>query len=307
MKRLLTLVVILIATIGSSQAQIFYKVSGNGLEKPSYILGTLHLAPNDYIEEIEGIDEAMESVEQCCWEVSLSEMIGKLAEIQQLPQKMNFLPEGISLRDLLTEEQAWQVDKLIKKTMGNEEDTDATIPLFGMDKLSPIGLFNTIQLLYITNNIPGYSPNQSMDVQLMLKAKAKSLEIVGLENVEDQLKIMDFSQMSYEEQVAELMMLVENWETFTTETNALVDAYYAHDIAGLTKIIEGAATSRVMSGPVDYDELFVNRNLRWMEKIPQMMSQKSTFFIMGAGHLVTESGMLNQLKKLGYTVESMEQ
>lgn len=306
MKRLLTLVAVLIATIGSSQAQIFYKVSGNGLQKPSYILGTLHLAPNDYVEKIEGVNQAMESVEQCCWEVALSEMMDKIAEIQELPQKMNFLPEGMSLRDLLTEEQAWQVDRLIKKVVGEEEDDEATIPLFGMDNLSPIGLFNSVQILYITNNIPDYTPNQSMDVQLMLKAQAKGLEIIGLESVEDQLKIMDFSQMPYEEQVTELMMLVENWEAFTTETNALVDAYYAHDIAGLTRIIEGIENSRVMSGPVDYNEIFVNRNLRWMEKIPQIMSEKSTFFIMGAGHLVAESGVLNQLRKLGYTVEAME-
>lgn len=306
MKRLLTLVAVLIATIGSSQAQIFYKVSGNGLQKPSYILGTLHLAPNDYVEKIEGVNQAMESVEQCCWEVALSEMMDKIAEIQELPQKMNFLPEGMSLRDLLTEEQAWQVDSLIKKVVGQEEDDEATIPLFGLDNISPIGIFNTIQISYIINNIPDYTPNQSMDVQLMLKAQAKGLEIIGLESVEDQLKIMDFSQMPYEEQAAELMMLVENWEAFTTETNALVDAYYAHDIDGLTRIIEGIEDSRVMSGPVDYNEIFVNRNLRWMEKIPQIMSEKSTFFIMGAGHLVAESGVLNQLRKLGYTVEAME-
>lgn len=306
MKRLLTLVAVLIATIGGSQAQIFYKVSGNGLQKPSYILGTLHLAPNDYVEKIEGVNQAMESVEQCCWEVALSEMMDKIAEIQELPQKMNFLPEGVSLRDLLTEEQAWQVDSLIKKVVGEEEDDQATIPLFGLDNISPIGIFNTIQISYIINNIPDYTPNQSMDVQLMLKAQAKGLEIIGLESVEDQLKIMDFSQMPYEEQVTELMMLVENWEAFTTETYALVDAYYAHDIDGLTRIIEGIEDSRVMSGPVDYNEIFVNRNLRWMEKIPQIMSEKSTFFIMGAGHLVAESGVLNQLKKLGYTVEAME-
>ena len=34
----------LVGTMGA-QAQLLYKISGNGLTKPSYIVGTYHLAP----------------------------------------------------------------------------------------------------------------------------------------------------------------------------------------------------------------------------------------------------------------------
>lgn len=44
MKKTLAIVVLLCITLGA-QAQLLWKVSGNGLDRPSYVFGTHHLAP----------------------------------------------------------------------------------------------------------------------------------------------------------------------------------------------------------------------------------------------------------------------
>ena len=44
MKKTLALVMLLYITLGA-QAQLLWKVSGNGLDHPSYVMGTHHLAP----------------------------------------------------------------------------------------------------------------------------------------------------------------------------------------------------------------------------------------------------------------------
>ena len=62
MKKLLLLSILACVTLSSS-AQLLWKVSGNGLEKPSYLLGTMHLAPAAMIDWIPGMDEALENCE----------------------------------------------------------------------------------------------------------------------------------------------------------------------------------------------------------------------------------------------------
>ena len=44
MKRIILSIALVLGTIGAS-AQLMYKISGNGLEKPSYVVGTHRLAP----------------------------------------------------------------------------------------------------------------------------------------------------------------------------------------------------------------------------------------------------------------------
>ena len=48
------------------------------------------------------------------------------------------------------------------------------------------------------------------------------------------------------------------------------------------------------------------RNKKWIQKMPEMMSQHSVFFAVGAAHLPGDNGVINLLKKAGYTVKSIE-
>ena len=58
MKRLSLLLIVAMAVI-ACQAQLLWKVSGNGLGRPSYIMGTHHMAPSSMIDSIKGINEAI--------------------------------------------------------------------------------------------------------------------------------------------------------------------------------------------------------------------------------------------------------
>jgi hypothetical protein len=43
-----------------------------------------------------------------------------------------------------------------------------------------------------------------------------------------------------------------------------------------------------------------------MKKLPGLMREGSQFIAVGALHLPMEDGLLNQLQKMGYTVESIK-
>ena len=52
--------VIFICVALSANAQLLWKVSGNGLSSPSYIMGTHHLAPLSVKDGITGLQKAMD-------------------------------------------------------------------------------------------------------------------------------------------------------------------------------------------------------------------------------------------------------
>ena len=64
MKRLFMTFAFAVMTVAGMQAQLLYKISGNGLTKPSYIIGTYHLAPVSFADSIPGLKEAMAATEQ---------------------------------------------------------------------------------------------------------------------------------------------------------------------------------------------------------------------------------------------------
>lgn len=66
------LLIIAMAVVGiSAQAQLLWKVSGNGLQKPSYIFGTHHYAPLTVLDSVPQIRQVQNDVEQVCGEVDM--------------------------------------------------------------------------------------------------------------------------------------------------------------------------------------------------------------------------------------------
>lgn len=51
------------STTGSNKA-LLWKISGNGLEKPSYLFGTHHLVPLSFMDSIADIHDAFGNTEQ---------------------------------------------------------------------------------------------------------------------------------------------------------------------------------------------------------------------------------------------------
>lgn len=58
--------------------------------------------------------------------------------------------------------------------------------------------------------------------------------------------------------------------------------------------------------PGEMEALIDNRNKAWAEKMPAIMSEAPTLFVVGAGHLPGDNGLLNLLQQQGYTLEDLK-
>lgn len=82
------------------RAQLLWKVSGNGLEKPSYIMGTHHLAPLSITDSIASLPQVMEQAEQVYGEIVMGDAITPEA-IMKMQQAM-VLKGDTTLKSLVT-------------------------------------------------------------------------------------------------------------------------------------------------------------------------------------------------------------
>ena len=57
----------------AANSQILWKISGNGLEHDSYVMGTHHVAPLWMLDSIAGFNEAFSSCVQVYGEVEMEE------------------------------------------------------------------------------------------------------------------------------------------------------------------------------------------------------------------------------------------
>ena len=102
MKRFITLLLVVAATLGA-QAQLLWKVSGNGLDKPSYLFGTYHLASLGIKDSIAALPQVQQDVQQVYGEVIMADMM-KPETLMKMQQQM-MLPADTTLKSLFTPEE----------------------------------------------------------------------------------------------------------------------------------------------------------------------------------------------------------
>jgi hypothetical protein len=259
-------------------SSLLWEISGKKVKSPSYIFGTMHLIPKDQFLFPESLQDKVKNSELLVME------IGGLSE-QMKGMQLMMLEEG-NLFDHFTEEQADSIYDYSEEHLGYTEEQLNN--MFG--KMKP---FVLIQLM--TKNAFGESPG-SYEMSLEKIAKEKEIEIEGLETVEEQMALFDSIPMK--DQVKMVMSSLRNADSSAVETQKLIDAYLQQDIDSLHRYMNQSDSE--ISG--FEDEFLNNRNENWIPLIKQYIKKNKTFIAVGAGHLGGEKGVIELLKKEGYTL-----
>ena len=199
-------------TIVSANAQLLYKISGKGLDKPSYIVGTHHRAPASFVESIPGANRILVSVDQVCGEVDMNE-INSTENMQKMMEAM-MLPEGQSLSDILTTEEMDKLNAYLRKIVG----VDLTNPMLAeqMGKMTPMSLGTTLELMTYMKETPGFNPAALIDEYFQKEAIKKGKPIIGLETIDFQIQIL-YKSSTLDRQKEALFCLIDNDETYSEQ------------------------------------------------------------------------------------------
>lgn len=300
MKRLFFISTLLLLAL-CANAQILYKISGKELKEPSYLLGTYHLISFDFIDKIPGYQEAWNNSKQVCGELVMEQVF--LPENMAKLQKAISLPGDSTIQQVMTSEQFAKytacINAYIKPILG----MDLSNPLLAkqLGKMRPSMVFDQFMCIALLQDREFFTYDQSaaIDNAIQTQAKKDNKPIGGFETFEEQLDIL-YGDITTQEEIDEVMNALDDLEKAEKETVVIFEAYKKQDLNAIADCAKTALKA-------EQEEKLVNeRNANWLKVMPAVMQKQSTFFHVGAGHLVNEKGLINQLRQMGYTVEAME-
>ncbi len=281
----------------ATHAQLLYRISGNGLEKPSYIVGTYHLAPASFADSIPGLRTAQELCEQVYGELEINALLNP--DSTALVQQAMLLPEGMKLSQILTPDEMKRVKDYTQKKFG----FTASILMQQAERMTPIGLTTQFELLNCVMKTGQIDVSNVLDISLQRDAQKSGKMTGGLESLSLQMNVL-YQGKSMERQKQLLLCLVDHSDFDDMMTDSIIKSYFAQDLEGVKNAMDMKMDNDCDNTSDEEEQLISGRNANWMVQMPAIMQAKSTLFVVGAGHLPGEKGVLNLLRQAGYQVEA---
>lgn len=286
-KIILSLATLIIALSGN--AQILYKVSGNGAKGDSYVMGTHHLAPISILDSLESFNSAINSVDAVYGEIDQSEM--NSPQTQQKMMMAAMAPADSTLSKIFTKEQFDSIDNVIKKYSGGQAS------LAMLDAMKPSLVSQQLMILMNMQVIPNFNPMQQLDTHVQTIGIQANKEANGFETIDFQINILFGDPIS--KQAEDLLESIRKEEKVKSFSLDLYNAYMTQDIEKVRQLM---IDPDLGLEPEDEAKMLTNRNINWVNQLKTILPQKSVFVCVGAGHLPGENGVLNLLRQAGYTI-----
>jgi len=288
MKRILTILALSLLCL-TSNAQLVWKISGNGIRKPSYILGTHHGCPFNYCDSIPGLMKAFDKVDNIIGEINMIELAEMSPERMQKMQAMMMMPADTSLLSLFSEEEAAKVNEWLGKKMG------ASLEMLSVMK--PMTIMVTVQNKEMMEVIPDVANMTTVDKYMQTLGQSKGKSIGELETADYQMELLYGD--SLQEQADALLEMIGHGDSKGL-LQQLTDAYKLQNLDTLWAIFQEQMTG------YEYDAIVKVRNLNWEKQMKELLPKQTTLFVVGAGHLPGEYGMINLLREAGYKVKPVK-
>jgi uncharacterized protein len=264
----------------SAQKTLLFEFSGKELIKPSYIYGTIHMICPSDLEFSETAKQKFKETEQLVLELDMDD-----PSLSSQMMSLAAYKNGESLKKDLSEEEYQNLSVFLKDSLG------MSLEMFKAFK--PVILISLVTSKFLACQAISY------ESELIKLAQTQKKEILGLETVAFQMSVFD--KLSKEDLSKMFKSIVTEYPQMKAEFALMLENYKNKD---LDKLLEGMNKSMLDYSRMSKDFL-EDRNKDWLNKIPLISKEKSTFYGVGAGHLPGETGILNLLKKAGYTVKAI--
>lgn len=269
-------------------AQILWKVTGNGLKNPSYLFGTHHLIDSEKVPALQKALTFVNEVDAVVNEIDMSDMQALQMKIMQ-----GAMMQGKTIKDLVSAEDYTLMDAAFKELLG-----------VGLDQL---GAFKPA-MLSTMYGVSQYSKTkkltkepEALDMIIQKAGKKVKKDIVELETADEQIEVL-FNSLTLEKQAEILVKAIKEKEKGIAQMQKLDEAYLAGD---LKKMEELYSEDEDMTE--EYKKALVDtRNLKWISKLNKLFETKSGVVAVGCLHLVGETGLIKQLEKNGFSVEPVK-
>jgi len=260
------------AQTSNNKNSVLWEVSGNGLKKPSYLFGTIHMICGKDFVMWPKATEAFAKTSKLALEINMADP-NEMAAAQQMAMGKE------PLSKTLTAKQKADLEAILEK---NGVGTLAQLDSFTLETV--------MSLLFMKSF--GCPDLKFYEMEFISKANESNKPVMGLEKVAEQLEFLNQS-FSDDEMIAYLQQIDANMCT------EMVKQYISQDVDGLYQMMIEKDSMSTNTQKILLD----NRNAKWVKIMPEMMQKESVFFAFGAAHLAGENGVINLLKQAGYSLK----
>lgn len=256
-----------------AENSLLWKISGNGLEKESYLYGTIHLKYDNFFEIGDSAYMALNKCEAFAGEVNLDSILYYFDLKKDEDIEIDF-------DSIFTKEEIDSINQRLLENLG-----------ITLDETKKNYLSYWFESLYKIENA-GNKRETFIDGYLFYYSKCLGKKIKALE---------------YRPEYSELLSILYNKNTDIRNTILeklkdssgikLIENYLNQDIEGLYSIKSDKKDSLL------FYKLIIERNFKMANRMVNLMNENSTFFAVGAGHLGGDEGLIKLLRKKGYIVE----
>jgi uncharacterized protein YbaP (TraB family) len=261
---------------------LLWEISGNGIDTPSHLFGTFHLMCKEDIHFSDNLKTAIKNADEVYFEMDLDDPANTLGAMFYMNMK-----DGKKLKDLYTEAEYKRIISFFKDSM--------QLPDMLLQRMKPTFLE---AFLY-----PKMMPCKTMsgvEEELMKIAKADKKEIKGFETIAFQASVFD--SIPYDVQAKSLLKTIDSLPLYRLNFDTMLNVYKSQQVSKIEKLFNGSDLTQ----EENLDVMLYNRNKNWVNQLKKILKKDNIFMAVGAGHLVGKQGLIELLRKEGYTVKPIK-
>lgn len=274
---------------------IFWKIEKPGM-KPSWLLGSMHVTDPRVLQLPPRTQAAHDAADTII--IESDEILDEKkasAALMTKPDLMMFT-DGTTVEKLLSPEDYARLEEGLKQR---------GIPLAAVSRMRPWMIASAVALpaCEMERKAKGV---QFLDQKIATDALAKGKQVKGLETLAEQLQAM--ADLPTEFHMKSLIQTLELGEKMNDVVQTMTDLYLSGDI-GMTMPMLKTVSPDSKDDTNDYaafeQRIILDRNKIMAERGAPILANGNAFMTVGALHLPGEAGVIELLRKQGFTVTAV--
>jgi uncharacterized protein len=275
---------------------IFWKIEKPGV-KPSWLLGTMHVTDPRVLSMPKGATEADKAADTIIVESDeiLDEKKAALALLAK--PELTMFTDGTTISKYLTPDDNAKLEAGLK---------ERGIPLTAVSRMRPWMISSVVALppCEIARKAKGA---EFLDQKLAVDAAASGKQVKGLETLTEQLQAM--ADLPTEFHLKSLIETLQLGDKMNDVVETMTDLYLSGDIGATMPMLKIAAPD---DGDADSDysafeqRIILDRNKVMAERAAPILANGNVFMAVGALHLPGDQGLVELLRKQGFTVTAVD-
>ena len=268
----------------SAYPSILWEISGNGLQKPSYLFGSMHISNKEVFHLSDSFYMAIKSCDVVALEVDPNEWQPDMFRLEEAQRVQHFY--GYAATD---------ADYISERDLRQKSYSDQLISALREEPFVMNGL-----LYRTTMPMANFQEDTYLDLYIYQTGRRLGKEGAGVENY------LQSEKISIEASEAELKEKRERktfpeGETAYTIATKMQEAYRRGDLSLMDSLDQLLSSSKAFT-----EKFLYGRNVIQANSMDSILRHKSLFVAVGAAHLPGSRGVIEILRKKGYTLRPVK-